>query len=202
MTATASTPDTNHAEEIELLERILSPLGEQRSEHLLSLAEDYLENISPITWCAGQGEPGEEWFRRTTTPMRRAIAFGERLRLAFTREQLASFAYANGIGVRPDLDAVSVRKSLEGAFSVPRVQTRIGTHVFFVWMPGQTLPSDWPADDAHLSDGWHVEMVYGVGWLGSTPLPTQTPPDLSTADLRSSLGRTPQAVRRGGGYGG
>jgi hypothetical protein len=114
-----------------------------------------------------------------------AIAFGERLRLVITREQLAAFAYANGIGVRPDLDAVSVRKSLEGALTVPRVQARIGTHVFFVWMPGQTLPSDWPADDAHISDGWHVEMVYGVGWLRATPLPSQTPSDLSTADLRA-----------------
>ena len=64
MTTTGSTSDTtsdtNHTEEIELLERILSPLGEQRSEHLLALAEDYLENVSPITWCAGRSEPGEE----------------------------------------------------------------------------------------------------------------------------------------------
>jgi hypothetical protein len=64
MTTTGSTSDTTsdtkHAEEIEMLERILSPLGEERSEHLLALAEDYLENISPISWCAGRSEPGEE----------------------------------------------------------------------------------------------------------------------------------------------
>jgi len=50
----------DHGEELELLRRVLEPLGERRCAELLSLADDYLEQVSPLTWMAGQSEPGEE----------------------------------------------------------------------------------------------------------------------------------------------
>jgi hypothetical protein len=48
-----------HEDEIDMLRRVLEPLGGKRSEHLIALTRDYLENVSPLTWCAAQSEPGE-----------------------------------------------------------------------------------------------------------------------------------------------
>lgn len=48
-----------HPEELEQLRRILTPLGD-KGDRLIAMLPEYLENVSPITWCAGQTEPGEE----------------------------------------------------------------------------------------------------------------------------------------------
>jgi hypothetical protein len=49
----------DHSEEIELLERVLMPLGEARCAEILELAKHYLENVSPIMCAAGFVEPGD-----------------------------------------------------------------------------------------------------------------------------------------------
>lgn len=48
------------------------------------------------------------------------------------------------------------------------VQQETGVPIF-VWAPGDALPPDWPADDAHAADGWHVELLYRNASLVLTP---------------------------------
>lgn len=44
------------------------------------------------------------------------------------------------------------------------------------WAPGDALPTDWPTDDAHASDGYHAQFDY----IGPVPLPVSTLPMLVT----------------------
>lgn len=48
--------DSEHGEELEMLGRVLAPLGDEASAEILRLTSKYLKEVSPITWLVAQSE--------------------------------------------------------------------------------------------------------------------------------------------------
>jgi len=51
--------DSEHAEEMDLLRRVLMPLGEERCSEVLEMVQKYLAHVSPVLGAAGFTEPGD-----------------------------------------------------------------------------------------------------------------------------------------------
>lgn len=51
--------DQPYAKELELLTKVLEPLGPEQCQEIVNLAAEYIREVSPITWAAGSAEPGE-----------------------------------------------------------------------------------------------------------------------------------------------
>ena len=128
------------------------------------------------------GSPGS-WQPATSAP----FLWGARWTM--TPDQVSAFVASTG-GTGNPLDMSNpkaARASFEQTLLLQRVQGILQSRVFFVWAPGDAVPTDWPPDDAHIADGYHVEIVYGIGYATATAS-IPNPPALAPATLQNQVG--------------
>lgn len=126
-----------------------------------------------------------------------SVPFAGRVRWSMTAADVTSFAVAQQTGFPGGAAATpaNIRHILEALLGTGKGGARLQTRVYFVWEPGEALPTDWPTDDQTLSaGGYHVEMIYGIGYaVQALPIGAMNAPDLTSGDL-AALGITTQGM--------